>query len=82
MYRHCSGEVYFRNVNIGKEIQQGQDWNELKGRKKMKKSNCSMEKKTLSTGWLPGASKISNNGENIETNNLLSSCIHHYSVFR
>ena len=45
MCRHCSGEVYFRNVNIGKEIQQGQDWNELKGRKKMKKSNCSMEKK-------------------------------------
>ena len=33
-----------------------------------------MEKKTLSTGWLPGASKISNNGENIETNNLISSC--------
>lgn len=47
MCKHCSGEAYFRNVNIGKEIQQGQDWNELKGRKKIKKATVPWKKKLL-----------------------------------
>ena len=43
MCRHCSGEVYFRNVNIGKEIQQGQDWNS-KGAKNKKKATVPWKK--------------------------------------
>ena len=44
MCRHCSGEVYFRNVNIGKEAMIGTN---SKGAKNKKKATVPWKKKLL-----------------------------------